>query len=183
MSHQGHTLHSGAAAGAEACFGEQAEAWGLAEVNYSFEGHRNTRTRGLKVLTGQELMRGDVSLAYVGKLMNRIYKDTPFFRNVLRSIWHPINKAQQIFVVGWINDDGTVKGGTGWGAEFAKLCNKPLYVYDQAQGTWLIWEDTEFKPADPQPIITEQDFAGTGTRTLGEGGRQAIVDLFKRSFS
>ena len=27
--------------------------------------------------------------------------------------------------------DDTVKGGTGWGAEFAKLCNKPLFVFDQ----------------------------------------------------
>ena len=27
----------------------------------------------------------------------------------------------------------TVRGGTGWGAEFAKLCNKPLFVFDQAK--------------------------------------------------
>ena len=35
-------------------------------------------------------------------------------------------------MIGEILDDRTVKGGTGWGAEFAKLCNKPLYLFDQA---------------------------------------------------
>ena len=182
MSRQDYTLYSGAASGAEASFGEAAERWELHEVNFSFDGHKDSRTRGLKVLHKNELMTGDVSLAYVGKLMNRTYKDTPLFRNVLRSIWHQVNSGQQIFVVGWINDDGTVKGGTGWGAEFAKLCNKPLYVYDQSQSAWLHWQETEFRLCETPPTITEKHFTGTGTRTLDDGGRQAIVDLFQRSF-
>ena len=33
----------------------------------------------------------------------------------------------------------TVKGGTGWGAEFAKLCNKPLFVFDQVDDGWRCW--------------------------------------------
>ena len=182
MSHEQYTLHSGAAAGTEASFGENAEAWNIKEVNYSFEGHRDQRTRGVKVLSPKELMTGDVSLAYVGRMMNRVYKDTPLFRNVLRSIWHQVNKGQEIFVVGTIKEDGTVKGGTGWGAEFAKLCNKRLFVFDQPTGTWMTWENTGFVKCETLPCITETDFTGTGTRTLEENGRQAIADLFTRSF-
>ena len=32
-----------------------------------------------------------------------------------------------------------MRGGTGWGAEFAKLCNKPLYVFDQEKDGWFEW--------------------------------------------
>ena len=42
-------LFSGGAAGAEQFFGAQAEAWGIEEVNYSFEGHQIERTRGVRV--------------------------------------------------------------------------------------------------------------------------------------
>jgi hypothetical protein len=183
MSNQDYTLYSGAAAGAETCFGENAERMGINEVNYSFEGHNVSRSRGLKVLTPKELMVGDVSLAYVGKLMNRDYRDTPLFRNVLRSIWHLVNNGQQIFVVGYVKGDGTVKGGTGWGAEFAKLCNKPLYVFEQSEDIWLEWIETKFCRCETPPRITEQNFTGTGTRTLADNGRQAIEELFKRSFA
>lgn len=183
MSPEDCTLFSGAASGAEACFGETAERWNLREVNYTFEGHADSRTRGLKVLSPTELLTGDVSLAYVGKLMGRTYKDTPMFRNVLRSIWHQINSGQQIFVIGWIKDNGTVKGGTGWGAEFAKLCNKPLYVFDQAKGAWFQWGSGAFEACAQPPVITSNHFTGTGTRLLEDNGRQAVTALFERSFS
>src|SRR5258705_2565984 len=120
-------LFSGAAKGAESAFWEAAERHGIEEVNFTFEGHDDARTRGIRVLTHLELRQGDVSLAYVSRLMNRMFPDTPPFRKVLQSIWHQINNGQEIYVVGQILKDGTVKGGTGWGAEFAKLRNKPRY--------------------------------------------------------
>ena len=46
MDNQDHTLYSGAAKGAEACFGENSERWKLNEVNYSFDGHKDSRTCG-----------------------------------------------------------------------------------------------------------------------------------------
>ena len=173
-------LFSGAAGGAEAAFGAAAERRGIDEVNYTFEGHNDARTRGIRVLTHEELQQGDVSLAYVSKLMHRKYRDTPLFKKVLQSIWHQVNSGQEIFVVGRILDDGTVKGGTGWGAEFAKLCNKPLYVFDQDRDSWHHWSGTDWV-ADANPSITHRHFAGTGTRFLEENGEQAIEALFARS--
>ncbi len=174
-------LFSGAASGAEAAFGEAAERAGIDEVNYTFEGHKDARTRGLRVLTHEELAQGDVSLAYVSKLMHRHYKDTPLFRKVLQSIWHQVNQGQEIYVVGRILDDATVKGGTGWGAEFAKLCNKPLYVFDQPKADWFHWDGEDWQPG-AKPTVTHPHFTGTGTRFLEDAGRQAIDDLFSRSF-
>jgi len=175
-------LFSGAAAGAEAEFGMAAERCGVEEVNFSFEGHRDARRRGIRVLTHEELGRGDVSLAYVSKLMHRKYPDTPLFKKVLQSIWHQVNNGQEIYVVGKILDDGTVKGGTGWGAEFAKLCNKPLCVFDQDRNGWFRWSRQERWEPDDGPVIAHQHFSGTGTRLIADNGRAAIQDLFARSF-
>jgi len=174
-------LFSGAANGAEAAFGSAAERHGVAEVNFTFEGHTDARSRGIRVLTPEELKLGDVSLAYVSRLMHREYRDTPLFKRVLQSIWHQVNNGREIYVVGRILEDGTVKGGTGWGAEFAKLCNKPLFVFDQGAVDWRHWDGSDWAVSKP-PTISHTHFAGTGTRFLEEAGRQAIDDLFARSF-
>ncbi len=175
-------LYSGAAGGAEAAFGESAERHGIEEVNFTFEGHKDARTRGIRVLTHAELKEGDVSLAYVSRLMHREYRDTPLFRKVLQAIWHQVNHGQEVYVVGKILDDETVKGGTGWGAEFAKLCNKPLFVYDQAKQKWFEWNGESWD-AHAAPVITHTQFAGTGTRFIEDSGREAIEALLDRSFS
>ncbi len=174
-------LYSGAAQGAEAEFGAAAQKHGVEEVNFTFDGHTDARTRGIRVLTQAELKRGDVSLAYVSRLMHREYRDTPLFRKVLQSIWHQVNSGQEIYVVGKILADDTVKGGTGWGAEFAKLCNKPLFVFDQDKAAWNRWDGTAFK-AVADPVIAHSQFAGTGTRFLNPAGKKAIEQLFARSF-
>ena len=132
-------LFSGGAPGAEAAFGACAERRGVEEVNFTFEGHRIERHRGVRMLNHEELLGGDVSLEYVSRLMHRRYTDSPTIRRVLQTLWYQVNHGQEIYVIGTILDDGTVRGGTGWGAEFAKLCNKPLCVFDQDKDTWLIW--------------------------------------------
>ena len=175
------TLISGAAGGAEAAFGAAAERWDIPEINYTFEGHQDKRTRGLRVLSPKELKKGDVSLTYVGKLMDRTYKDTPLFRKVLQSIWYQVNTSAELFVIGWVLDNDHVKGGTGWGAEFAKLCRKRLHVFDQDKKAWFLWDETKWVPVE-NPTIQEPNFCGTGTRMLDDDGRKAIDELFERSF-
>jgi len=174
-------LFSGAANGAEAAFGAAAQRHGVAEVNFTFEGHNDARTRGIRVLTEPELKQGDVNLHYVSRLMHREYRDTRLFRRVLQSIWHQVNNGLEVFVVGRILEDDTVKGGTGWGAEFAKLCNKPLYVFDQLRDHWCRWTGDEWEQATP-PTITQPRFTGTGTRFLEQAGARAVDELFTRSF-
>jgi hypothetical protein len=175
-------LYSGAAPGAEAAFGAAAERHGLAEVNFSFEGHNDARSRGLRVLTLDELKHGDVSLAYVSRLMNRKYPDTPLFRKVLQSIWHQVNRGQEIYVVGVINSDDTVTGGTGVAAEYAKFFNKPLWVFDQERGAWHRWRGDRFE-RDDAAAIGHPHFTGTGTRFLKDNGRDAIEALVARTFA
>jgi hypothetical protein len=185
MNKEDCILFSGGAAGAEQAFGEAAERHGIEEVNFSFAGHAIVRTRGLRVLNHEELASGDVSLEYVGRLMNRRYTaDAPTIRKILQTIWYQVNNGQEIYVIGTIQDDGTVRGGTGWGAEFAKICNKPLHVFDQAKDGWFTWSGSAWEPraAGDGPVITHVHVTGTGTRLLEPNGRRAIEELFVRSF-
>ena len=183
MNKEDFILFSGAAPGAEEEFGACAERHGIEEVNFTFDGHTEARRRGIRVLNHEELQAGDVSLEYVSRLMHRRYTDSPTIRKVLQTLWYQVNSGQEIYVVGVIQQDGTVRGGTGWGAEFAKLCNKPLFVFDQDQDAWFEWtgENWQNRKSDT-PVITHPHFTGMGTRKVHDNGKRAIENLFTKSF-
>ncbi|BBD09984.1 hypothetical protein [Desulfovibrio ferrophilus] len=181
MGNSVYILYSGGANGAEAEFGALAERYGLEEVNYSFEGHQTGRERGARVLTTEELTLKDVSLTYVSRLMNRKFSSAPIFRKVLQSICWQVASGHEVYVVGAIQEDGTVKGGTGWGAEYAKICNKPLFVFDQEKKSWFQWLKGSWEVVEA-PVISHHHFTGTGTRFMNDDGRKALTELFERSF-
>jgi hypothetical protein len=183
MNREDFILFSGGAPGAEAEFGASAERHGIEEVNFTFDGHTISRSRGTRVLNHEELQAGDVSLAYISRLMHRPYTDSPTIRKVLQSLWYQVNSGQEIYVVGAIQEDGTVRGGTGWGAEFAKLCNKPLFVFDQEKDGWFEWTGEDWKSrGDDTPVIAHPHFTGTGTRSVQPNGTRAIEGLMTKSF-
>src|SRR6266513_5842446 len=99
-------LFSGGAQGAEAAFGACAERHGIEEVNFTFDGHKIVRQRGVRVLNHEELQNGDVSLAYVSRLMHRRFADALTIRRILQTIWYQVNNGQEIYVVGTVLDDG-----------------------------------------------------------------------------
>src|SRR5436190_18277993 len=95
-------LFDGGAPGAEAEFGACAEHHGVEEVNFTFDGHKIDRHRGVRVLNHEELQSGDVSLEYVARLLHRRYTDSPLIRKVLQTLWYQVNNGQEIYVVGAI---------------------------------------------------------------------------------
>ena len=56
---------------------------------------------------------------------------TAIFQKILQTIWHQVATAGEVFVVGRLQEDDTVKGGTGWAVELARHFKKPLFVFDQ----------------------------------------------------
>ena len=175
-------LFSGGASGAEAEFGACAERHGVEEVNFTFDGHKIVRHRGVRVLNHEELQNGDISLEYVSRLMQRRFTDAPTIRKSSNYLYQ-VNSGQEIWVIGTILDDKTVRGGTGWGAEFAKLCNKKLHVFDQERKNWFWWNGDDWQTAEKDgPRIMQPHFTDTGTRELQEPAKKAIEDLFTRSF-
>jgi len=131
------TLYSGGLKGAEATFGESAEKHGIKEIIYTFEGHKLNRNKNSVTLTKDELERGDISMELASRMLNRTYYETEKIRKVLQTIFHMVNNGHQVFVIGTIMDDDSVKGGTGWAVELAKLFNRPLHVFDQPKNSGL----------------------------------------------
>ena len=174
------TLYSGGARGSEVVFGEVASSYGVQEINFTFEGHHQERTQGRYLLSAPELAAGNVSLVYVSNRLNRTYSEGSLIRRVLQTLWHMVSRSQQVFVVGEIQTDGTVVGGTGWSVELARMWDKELWVYDQVQCGWFMWNQRSWDKGEP--LITCSHHCGTGTRYLTDDGRAAIEDLYRRSF-
>jgi hypothetical protein len=113
--------------------------------------------------------------------MHRSYSDMATINKVIQSIWHQVNTASEVFVVGTINADATVQGGTGWAAELGRHWRKRVFIYDQGKNIWFRWSNDSWN-IEKEPCITGARFTGTGTRDLTDQGREAIRALFERSF-
>ena len=174
------TLYSGGLKGAETVFGETAEKYSVNEVVFTFEGHKLSREKNVRVLSKEELERGDISMELASKMLNRTYYETEKIRKVLQTIFHMVNSGYQVFVIGSIQEDGSVKGGTGWAVQLAKMFNRPLHVFDQPSGKWFTWKEGW---QEDSPRIQYETFVGSGTRYLNDAGRAAIEKLFEDSFA
>jgi hypothetical protein len=174
------TLFHGGLKGAESVFGETAEQYGINEIIFTFDDHKLNRDRNSVVLSEADLQRGDISMELASRMMNRTYYETDKIRKVLQTIFHMVNKGHQVFVIGAILDDNSVKGGTGWAVELAKLFNRPLHVFDQNRNQWFTWKDSAW--TEDTPKICYNTFVGSGTRYLSDEGRAAIEQLFVNSF-
>jgi len=172
------TLFSSGLKGAEATFGEEAEKHGIKDVVYSFNSHKLSRDKNVTILSQEELERGDISMELASRMLNRTYYETEKIRKVLQTIFHMVNSGHQVFVIGTIQEDGSVKGGTGWAVELAKMFNRPLHVFDQPKKKWFTW-DNSWK--EDSPKIEYDTFVGSGTRYLSDAGRDAISQLFADS--
>ncbi len=174
------TLYSGGLRGAEAEFGRIAEEFGVNEVNFSYKGHQMERVKDVRVLSEEELQQGDISMTIVSKRLGKKFSQAERIRRVIQSIFHMVNNGYQIFAIGWINEDGTVKGGTGWAVELGKFFNRPVHVFDQDRNKWFTWKGGVW--VEDTPRIEYDTFVGTGTRYLSDEGKKAIRELFERSF-
>lgn len=174
------TMYTGGHKGAEEYFGKAAEKWGVQEVTFNFEGHDISRDKGLRMLSEEELSRGGVSSEIIEKRMERTFARTALMQKIFKVMFHIVNNGYQVFAVGWLLSNGTVKGGTGWGVELAKLFNRPVHLFEQDRREWVSWVNNEWITEDP--VISHRTIAVTGTRNLNDEGRKAIDELFERSF-
>ncbi|MBU8850060.1 MAG: hypothetical protein KOO64_11000 [Desulfobacterales bacterium] len=181
MLNKDYNFYSGGLKGAEETFGDCAQKYEINETNFSFEGHKCSREKNITILSDEELKKGNISMEIVSARMGRRYARVDKIRKVFQTIFHMVNKGYQVFAIGWIQSDKTVKGGTGWGVELAKFFNRPVSVFDQDKNEWYTWEKNEW--VEDKPVISHKTFCGTGTRNLSDEGKKAIEELFSRSFA
>lgn len=177
----GCTLHTRDAGDAEELFGELATSHGLQRITWTLA-EEVAPAPDRRALDTAGLERGETSLGYVGRKLGLDHL-APEGRRERQLLWHQVHAARQVFVIGGLEDDGTVTGEAGWAAELARSWNKPLWVWDPERQGWHRWvpQASTWKAATP-PRITAQHFTGTGDRALSDAGRDVIRSLFERSF-
>lgn len=177
------TVFTSGLKGAEVAFGEEAVSCGQDECVLTYSGHQHDRhdAKNIVTMSAEDLQRGDISMEIASKMMNRTYYGADKIRKVLQILFHVVNRGHQVLVVGQILDDNTVKGGTGWAVELAKLFNRPLNVFDQQREKWYLWQGGIWQ--EEKPHISYETLACSGTRNLTAAGRKAIADLFRETFA
>ncbi|HXV75943.1 MAG TPA: hypothetical protein VD788_06435 [Candidatus Polarisedimenticolaceae bacterium] len=172
LTHGGHK-------GAEAEFGRAAMRWDVPETTVSYQGHEMEFAMNVDELSDEDLEKGHVSMEFVFQALGRRFARGKGLRRVIYSMFHVVTRGDELFVVGWIQPDTHVRGGTGWGVELAKFFNRPVHVFDQERDEWMSWDGQRWRPSEPR--LPDGPFSATGTRTLTDAGRRAIADLFERS--
>ena len=124
-------------------------------------------------------------------------KDSRLIRN-----WNQVKYSESVFAIGNIVKAGeklfpnqkldtrtavnpSVTGGTGYAVGMAINNNKPVYVFNQTEGSYGIgWYKFDVNSNDfikvETPILA-QNFAGIGTRNINEAGKQAIREVYEKT--
>lgn len=197
---QQYHMHSGGAYGSDFYWGAIGAQYGVIPHHYYYdvEGYDLPPYRNELILE-EDINEGKVKAALAG--YRTFGYDKPVVKNpLLIRNWAQVKHADAIFAVGVLANEGDlysdkdkenprhflrqmVKGGTGWAVGMAINEGKPVYVFDQEQKQWFSYNAIlgAFLPLYDTPILTP-NFAGVGTRELNDAGRQAIRDVYTKTF-
>lgn len=163
-------FYSGAAEGSDKAWEEAATKAGIKVKNYTTTNWDNLSNEWKEKIDKeyQEVVNtlGRKALdinSYAGKLVRR---------DMMQA-----DKADAIFAVGEIAFNGYVNGDTGYATTRGIIRDIPIYLFDQKDNIWKIWnkEQSKFIPTS-QPTLTK-NAAVIGTRKLQDNGRNAISEL------
>lgn len=121
-------------------------------------------------------------------------KDARLIRN-----WAQVKHSDAVFAIGTIVGVGkplfpnipgdtrlakvvAVTGGTGYAVQMAINNNKPVYVFDQARGSWAKNINGVWSRMTEAPILTK-NYAGIGSRNLTPAGLKAIREVYEKTIA
>lgn len=164
-------FYSGAAIGSDKAWEEAATKVGIKVKNY-------TVTNWDK-LSNEEKERLDKEYQEVVNTLGRKVLDiNSYSGKLVRRDMLQADKADAIFAIGEVTSNGYVDGGTGYATTRGIIRGIPVYLFDQSDSTWKIWnkEQSKFIPTI-QPSLTK-NAAVVGTRKLQDNGKEAINSIF-----
>ena len=164
-------FYSGAAIGSDKAWEEAATKVGIKVKNYTTTDWDNLSNEWKEKLDkeyqevvnilGRKVL--DIN-SYAGKLVRR---------DMLQA-----DKADAIFAIGTVASNGYVDGGTGYATTRGIIRGIPVYLFDQSDSTWKVWDKEQYKFIPTiQPSLTK-NAAVVGTRNLQNNGREAINNIF-----
>ena len=188
--------HSGGAEGSDTYWENIGEEFGVKTRAYSYQTKKHTSLNKVEI-SEDDYKEGIIEVNKANKFLNRygIHK----YMNLLARNWAQVKYSKQIFAVGTIIKPGDknnrgyynkgkydiVDGGTGYAVRMGINNEREVYVFDQIKEKWFRWSYSSLRFVDigKVPSITEQDFAGIGTREILPNGIKAIRDVYELTFN
>lgn len=170
-----YTLHSGGAIGSDFAWGFVGEMFGLKNIKHYYYG--NPTPYGNVHISASECIEGS---DHVFKANQTLHRDSVSkYMDLLCRNWVQVKNASTIYAIGFVSINGHVSGGTAWAVQMAIDEKKPVFVFNQYDSTWLLWDYSmkAFREYRKTPTLT-RNFAGIGTRNLQTNGLQAIIDCY-----
>lgn len=164
-------FYSGAATGSDKAWEEAATKAGIKVKNYT--------VNNWDKLSNEERERLDKEYQEVVNTLGRKVLDiNSYSGKLVRRDMLQADKADAIFAVGTVASNGYVDGGTGYATTRGIIRGIPVYLFDQSDSTWKVWdkEQSKFIPTI-QPSLTK-NAAVVGTRKLQDNGKEAINSIF-----
>lgn len=187
--------YSGGADGSDLAWEIIGETYGVKTVAFSFRYHK-TKSKNTHILTDDDLMEGWVQVLLAADKMKRYISNVGLYiRKLISRDWFQVKHSDGVFAIGNIiypgskgskykntSDIPVVDGGTGYAVMCGILNNKLVYVFEQNDNNWYVWDYSvnNFLKVD-EPILTK-NFAGIGTRNINENGIKAIENIYKKMF-
>lgn len=185
-----YEFYSGAAKGADTVWEEKSKALGIKTKNYTEESWNSLSKEEQDKLSKEyeEVARYIArpiiaSGAKGGKLVRRdmIQADKADAIFAISTIIKPGEKDKK----GYINRSNheVVEGGTAYAATRGILRGIPVYVFDQSDNQWKVWNvDANSFITISEPTLTPHA-ATIGTREINDSGRQAIKSVLNNSIN
>lgn len=190
------TCNSGGAVGADTVFENKCIERGIKVRAFSYKTKYHDSPNKVEI-SDDDYNEGVNEINRANKVLGRfgIHK----YMNLLARNWSQVKYSNQVFAIGSIVNPGSkdskgyynkskydiVSGGTGYAVQMAINNEKEVYVYEQNKKSWFRWSYNalRFVQLKDTPKITEENFAGIGTREINSDGVQAIEDLLNKTFN
>jgi hypothetical protein len=190
------TCHSGGAIGADSEFEKIGEEFGVKTRAYSYKTKSHTTPNKVEI-SDHDYDEGVIEVNRANKKLGRY--GISKYMNLLARNWSQVKYSKQIFAIGTIVPAGkknakgyyskskyeTVDGGTGYAVAMSINNEREVYVFDQVLDKWFRWSynSLRFVELKDVPKITDQNFAGIGTREIKPNGIKAIRDVYEKTFN
>lgn len=135
----------------------------------------------------KDLKRPEINTGYTSLLVRRDYLQAKNAQVIfaIGNIIKPKEKDSK----GYINKTNKeiISGGTGYCIQMGINLNKPVFVFNQKDNKWYLWNNYMNRFISLKETIPDlkgiEYFAGIGTRKITEEGKQAIKNFYQNSIN
>jgi hypothetical protein len=183
-----NTCYSGGCVGADAIFGEYATKEGHEVKHFSFLNHKYAKgvpNNQIVVLDEFMLHQANSPLTNAAKVLKRNFPTRSHYTDcLLRRNYYQIRDSDKIYAVSYLDENGLVKGGTGWAVTMGILKDiKEVYLFLQDENKWVILnsyipKDNKMYWDDCNPPKPSGSYAGIGSHDITTNGKEAIKNLY-----